>query len=179
VPEKTEDDRSRIDLTVRMLHAADPPVMSAAFASIGWDKPAARFVQYLAEQSAGDRVVLVAELTGRIAGYLTLCWTSSYAPFRDDGIPEIEDLNVLPHAQRQGVGTRLLREAEGLARPQSAIVGIAVGLHGDYGPAQRLYVKSGFVPDGRGAAYNGRAVDPFTVVTLDDHLTLSLTKSLA
>jgi GNAT superfamily N-acetyltransferase len=112
------------------------------------------------------------------AGYLTLRWESRYRPFREAAIPEIQDLNVLPDFRRRGVATRLIREAEAIALTRSDTVGIGVGLHREYGPAQRLYVKLGFLPDGNGAAYDAAAVDPMAVVVLDDRLTIYLTKSL-
>jgi len=40
-------------LSIRELHESDPPVIAAAFARMGWDKPEARYRQYLLEQLAG------------------------------------------------------------------------------------------------------------------------------
>ncbi|MBA3778130.1 MAG: GNAT family N-acetyltransferase [Chloroflexi bacterium] len=152
--------------------------MSAAFAAIGWVKPVAQYQQYLAEQAAGDRSVLVARLDGTFAGYVTVRWRSDYEPFHQAGIPEIQDLNVLPHLRRWGIGTQLLDEAEALVATRSDAVGLGVGLYADYGPAQRLYVRRGYVPDGRGIAAKGVTVRPMETVTLDDDLTLYFTKSL-
>ena len=42
----------------------------------------------------------------------------------------------------------------GLAVVGGFIVGIGVGLYPDYGSAQRLYIKRGYLPDGHGATYN-------------------------
>jgi hypothetical protein len=41
-----------------------------------------------------------------------------------------------------------------------------------------MYVKRGYVPDGRGITYDGRVVEPGEQVRVDDSLTLQLTKRL-
>lgn len=41
---------------------------------------------------------------------------------------------------------------------QSDTIGIGFGLYADYGTAQRMYIKRGFVPDGRGIMYNDMPV---------------------
>ena len=38
--------------------------------------------------------------------------------------------------------------------------GIGFGLYADYGAAQRLYIKRGYIPDGRGAHYGTSPVFP-------------------
>ncbi len=163
---------------VTRLLPEDPEVISAAFSRIGWEKPVGQFRRYLAEQAAGERVVLVARVGHAFAGYLTLLLTSAYRPFAERGIPEIQDLNVLPEFRRRGIATALLREAEMLAAKHHDAIGIGVALHRDYGPAQRLYIKLGFIPDGRGVAYDARTLEPMKAVPVDDRLTLYLTKSL-
>ena len=57
------------------------------------------------EQVLEIRTVYVAFVERQFAGYLTICWTSSYEPFRRRRIPEIVDFNVLPQFRRQGIGT--------------------------------------------------------------------------
>ena len=85
-----------MSLQIRFLEARDIPGIAAAFAALGWDKPASQYEGYLAEQEAGERPVLVAHLDGVFAGYLTVNWTSHYPAFADANIPEIADFNVLP-----------------------------------------------------------------------------------
>lgn len=166
------------ELTVRPLEAEDVQPIAAAFAAIGWDKPASQYERYLAEQERGERVVLVAFLDGAFAGYLTIAWQSGYAPFREAGIPEIMDFNVLPQVRRRGIGSRLMDEVERRIGERSAVVGIGVGMDPDYGAAQRLYVRRGYVPDGRGLSTNGRHVRWGDTVRVDDGLNLHFTKDL-
>lgn len=165
-------------LEIGPLRDDDPPVLEAAFAAMGWTKPAAQYLRYLDEQTAGERPVLVARLDGAFAGYLTVRWESTYRPFRAAGIPEIQDFNVLAHLRRRGVGSRLMDAAEALIAKRSPVAGIGVGLYPDYGPAQRLYVLRGYLPDGRGIAWNGTNVAPMQTVEVDDDLALYFTKLL-
>ena len=165
-------------LAIRLLEAGDVPTIAAAFAAIGWNKPAAQYERYLAEQRRGERVALVAFQRDVFAGYVTIIWESGYAPFRDAGIPEIVDFNVLPQVRRRGIGSRLMEEAERRVAERSARVGIGVGMDRDYGAAQRLYVKRGYVPDGRGLISHDRPVAWGETVTVDDGLALYFTKDL-
>jgi GNAT superfamily N-acetyltransferase len=166
------------DLTIRLLEAEDVHTIAAAFAVIGWDKPASQYERYLAEQQRGERVVLVAFLDDAFAGYLTIAWQSGHPSFREAGVPEIMDFNVLPRVRRRGIGSRLMDEAERRISERSAVVGIGVGMDPDYGAAQRLYVKRGYVPDGRGLSTNGRQVKWGDTVRVDDGLNLHFTKDL-
>jgi GNAT superfamily N-acetyltransferase len=142
-------------------------------------KPREQYERYLREQWEGRRSVLVAFLRGVFAGYLTINWHPDYSPFRETGTPEIQDFNVLPRFRRQGIGTRLMDEAERAVSQRSSVVGIGVGMSPDYGAAQRLYALRGYVPDGRGLAWDGRALPRGAAVTVDDGLSLYLTKDLA
>lgn len=62
------------NLQIRQLLAEDIKVIAAAFARLGWDKPAAQYERYLAEQERGERDVLVALDGGTFAGCLTIVW---------------------------------------------------------------------------------------------------------
>ena len=72
----------------------------------------------------------------------------NYPYYQENGIPEIQDLNVLPKFRRQGIATQLLDEAESRIAQRADIVGIGFSLYADYGAAQRLYFLRGYIPDG-------------------------------
>jgi GNAT superfamily N-acetyltransferase len=166
-------------LILRPLHAGDIGEVAAAFAAVGWDgKVETQFERYLAEQEAGTRVTRFAFLGGVFAGYLNVLWQSGYPPFAEAQIPEINDFNVLPTVRRQGIGTALMAEAERVIAAQSPVAGIGVGMTADYGAAQRLYVRRGYVPDGRGLMTHERPVVNGESVPVDDGLALYLTKPL-
>lgn len=116
-------------------------MIAAVFAAQGWNKPAAQYERYYAEQCAGEREVLVAKCAGVLAGYVTVVWRSDYQPFGEQAIPEIVDLNVLIAFQRRGIASALLDAAEVRIATRSPIAGIGVGVTADYGAAQMLYVR--------------------------------------
>lgn len=137
-----------------------------------------QYETYLLETNEGRRVVLVAERENSFAGYVTINWHPEYPPFAEDRIPEVQDFNVLPQYRRQGIGSRLMDAAEEIIAMRSRIAGIGVGMYADYGSAQRLYVRRGYIPDGRGLTYKGRVLDPMEQALNDDDLVLFFTKRL-
>jgi GNAT superfamily N-acetyltransferase len=163
---------------IRLLRAGDISTIAAAFAALGWDKPPTQYEGYLAEQRQSEREVLVAWYGDTFVGYVTVVWDSEYAPFRAAGVPEIADFNVLPHVRRQGIGSLLLDEAERRIAARSHVAGIGVGMTVDYGAAQRLYVKRGYVPDGRGLVAGEHQVNWGETVLVDDDLVLYFTKTV-
>lgn len=164
-------------LVIRAMGESDPAVISAAFTAIGWDgKLPALYRHYLAQQEEGRRLAWVAEWDREFAGYVTLLWTSAYPPFAARQIPEIADLNVLPRHRRRGIANALLDRAESAAAARSPVVGIGVGLYADYGAAQRIYARRGYVPDGRGIMYRNQPVEPGAMVRVDDDATIMLTR---
>jgi GNAT superfamily N-acetyltransferase len=165
-------------ILIRLLEPGDIQPMAAAFAEIGWNKPASQYEEYLLEQQAGARVVLVGCLNGEFAGYITICWQSNYLPFRAANIPELVDFNVLPRFRRQGLGTKLMDDAEQRVAAVSSMVGIGVGMTADYGAAQRMYALRGYIPDGRGLLYEGYQVIYGKLITVDDDLCMYFTKQL-
>ncbi len=170
-------------IQIRPLIREDIAAISEAFNEIGWNKPATLFERYLKEQEAGERLVWVAHFKGEFAGYVTLKWQSQYPSFKAQSIPEIMDLNVLPSFRKMGVGSLLLDRAEKEAVTRSDTIGIGVGLYvgedGGYGPAQKLYVKRGYIPDGKGVTYNYEPTIPGNSYALDDDLVLWFTKRLS
>jgi len=167
------------NLVIRPLEYGDVARISAAFDSLGWNKPRTQYERYLSEQQRGVRAVFVAFVDDEFAGYLTVNWNPTYPPFRDDGIPEIQDFNVLPRFRRQGIGTCLMDEAEREVSQRSTVAGIGVGMSPDYSAAQRLYVLRGYVPDAQGLTRSGSPVKHGDDIVVNETLVLYLTKSLA
>jgi hypothetical protein len=61
---------------------------------------------------------------------------------------------------------------------RSTVIGIGVGLHVDYGAAQRMYTRRGYILDGRGLMYDEQPVPRGQQVLVDDSLNLFFTKEL-
>lgn len=165
-------------LMIREMVEKDCAVIARSFAAQGWEKPEGQFRRYWKEQLGHQRIVLVAIFDGAFAGYLTIVWMSDYPPFREFNIPEIVDLNVLIKFCRMGIANRLMEEAEKRIVEKAPKAGLGVCLHSDYGPAQALYARRGYIPDGRGVYYRGHHLQYGEQVVLDDDLCLYLIKPL-
>lgn len=165
-------------IDIRPLEEADISTIVNAFVQIGWNKPASLFQEYLKEQETNERYVWVAYQQKQFLGYITLKIHSEYLPFEKENVPEIKDLNVLPASRNQGIGSALMKKAEDKASVYNTKVGIGVGLTADYGNAQKLYVKSGYIPDGNGVTYHHENVKWGVDYKVDDDLVLWFIKDL-
>jgi ribosomal protein S18 acetylase RimI-like enzyme len=165
-----------MNITIKLLEASDIPRIMSAFLNTVWKTPESHYQDLLAAQQRGERVFLVACSGSKIAGFVNIKWKSDYPPFAEEGIPEINDLRVLPEFRRRRIATALMDEVEKRIFKRSKIAGIGVGLYADYGPAQRMYVLRGYVPDGRGISYNNHPVNPGRDVFVDDDLLLYFVK---
>jgi GNAT superfamily N-acetyltransferase len=135
---------------------------------------------YLAGHADPEGASLVAVHGHDVIGYAAIVWESNYAGFRGRGIPLIHQVAVAGPFRRQGVAMQLLDAAEQLARDRGiAALGITVGLSAEYGPAQRLYGRCGYIPDGRGACQGQRPLRRGMLVTMGDDLIIWLIKDLA
>lgn len=132
-----------------------------------------------ASQAAGDRTILMAFDGSVPTGYAVLNWKPVYSLFARFGMPELQDLNVLPDYRCQGIGHALVDACENLARKRECVqIGLAVGLTSSYGAAQRLYGRLGYIPDGNGITYDRQAVTAGEMRAIDDNLCLMMVKSL-
>jgi GNAT superfamily N-acetyltransferase len=165
-----------MSVTIKTLQASDISDLATAFLNTVWKTPASHFERMLAAQANGEIAFLVARIEDTIAGFLFIKWQADYPPFAEKGIPEIRDLRVLQQFCRRGVATALMDEAEKRIFMKSKQVGLGVGLYADYGPAQRMYILRGYVPDGRGLMYNNLPVNPGRDVFVDDELLLYFIK---
>ena len=135
---------------------------------------------YLAGHTEPEGVSLIGTHGADVAGYVAIVWESNYQGFRSQGIPLVHQIIVAEPFRRRGVATALMDAAEQLARDRGVVtLGITVGLFDDYGPAQRLYARRGYVPDGRGACQDQRPLSEGARVTMDHDLIMWLTKDLA
>ncbi len=136
------------------------------------------FARCFEEQESGRRVIFIAQTAEKHGvGYVMLNRVSRYQPFRSLKVPEIQDLFVLPEYRQHGTGRALVAACEQAAREgESTMIGLAVGLHGRYGAAQRLYVRMGYLPDGFGVVYDCAPVTPGDRHPVDDDLCLMMLK---
>ena len=166
------------NLSIERLSEDNADRLAAAFLNEGLKDRRDRFNRYIREQIAGSRISLVAHIANEPVGYLNVIWESEYPPFRQDAVPEINDLDVLRSVRRRGVGSALMDEAEQIIGERSREAGIGVGMYIDYGPAQKMYVLRGYVPDGLGLTSASGPVRGGDSVVADDDLVLWFRKSL-
>ena len=161
--------------SIRKMQESDIKNLSQGFISQGWPGREEILARYFLEQECGEREVLVAEVEGALAGYITILPCAKQGPFAEIH-PELSDFNVFEPFQNQGIGNLLLEEAEKRVRLISDKVTLGVGLHSGYGPAQRLYIKRGYIPDGTGVWYRNQPLEMNATIQNNDDLVLYLSK---
>ena len=163
--------------SIRKTQESDIQDLSRGFISQGWPSREEILTRYFKEQESGEREVLVAEVEGAVAGYITILPDAKQGPFAGMA-PELSDFNVFEPFQNQGIGNLLLEEAEKRVKLISDKVTLGVGLHSGYGPAQRLYIKRGYIPDGTGVWYQNHQPAMNAVCEDIGELVLYLSKNL-
>ena len=163
--------------SIRKMQESDIQELSRGFISQGWPSREEILTRYFKEQESGEGEVLVAEVEGALAGYITILSCAKQGPFAEI-YPELSDFNVFEPFQNQGIGNLLLEEAEKRVRLISDKVTLGVGLHSGYGPAQRLYIKRGYIPDGTGVWYQNHQPAMNAVCEDIGELVLYLSKNL-
>lgn len=170
---------SDMEFTIRKAAAADRAAL-AYLESILKTRSEPDFADLVfMEHDSGNRTLFLGYDGETPAGYVILNHHPAYPPFIRLQIPEIQDLNVLPEYRRNGLGAKLVQACEAQARAQGAErIGLAVGLDRSYGPAQRLYVRLGYIPDGSGVTHDRQPVAPGAIHAVDDDLCLMMVKDL-
>ena len=161
--------------SIRKMQESDIKDLSQGFISQGWSGREEILARYFLEQKSKEREVLVAEIDGVVAGYITILPIAKQGPFAGMA-SELSDFNVFEPFQNQGIGNLLLEEAEKRVKLISDKVTLGVGLHSGYGPAQRLYIKRGYIPDGSGVWYRNQPLEMNATIQNNDDLVLYLSK---
>ena len=162
---------------IRKMIESDIQHLSQGFINQGWPGREEILARYFLEQKSKEREVLVAEVEGALAGYITILPCAKQGPFAEIH-PELSDFNVFEPFQNQGIGNLLMEEAENQVKLISDKVNLGVGLHSGYGPAQRLYIKRGYIPDGTGVWYQNHQPAMNAVCEDIGDLVLYLSKNL-
>ena len=163
--------------SIRKMQESDIKDLSRGFISQGWPSREEILARYFLEQESGEREVLVAEVESAVAGYVTILPSAKHGPFAEV-YPELSDFNVFEPFRNQGIGNQLLEEAEKRVKFVSSKVTLGVGLHLGYGPAQRLYIRRGYIPDGTGVWYRNKLLEMGASCQNDNDLVLYLSKDL-
>lgn len=173
--ERVKVGKSKMNCTIRNMIKSDIESLSHGFMNQGWPGREEILARYFLEQESGEREVLVAEIDGAVAGYVTILPSAKHGPFAEV-YPELSDFNVFEPFRNQGIGNQLLEEAEKRVKFVSSKVTLGVGLHLGYGPAQRLYIRRGYIPDGTGVWYRNQPLEMNATSQNNDDLVLYLVK---
>ena len=173
--ERVKVGKSKMNCTIRNMIKSDIESLSHGFMNQGWPSREEVLTRYFEEQESGEREVLVADIDGVVAGYVTILPSAKHGPFAEV-YPELSDFNVFEPFRNQGIGNQLLEEAEKRVKFVSSKVTLGVGLHLGYGPAQRLYIRRGYIPDGTGVWYRNQPLKMNATSQNNDDLVLYLVK---
>lgn len=169
------------NLLIRPMKANDIAKLVSRY-SFPWSTPKktkAIWNAYFQEQQVKIRTVAVIEQSGEILGYGSLLRKPECPFFAQKNIPEINAIWIDEDHRRKGLGTALIKWIENLASQEGYNeIGIGVGLYRDYGPAQQLYSRLGYIPEGSGITYKGQPTVAGKAYLLDDDLLLWLCKAL-
>ena len=111
-------------LCIRTMLESDIKRLYDGFFEQNWNKPYEQFSEYYIQQKNEEKVVIVAEKQGEIAGYVTLLLCAKEGPFANKDIPEIVDFNVFIKFQKNGIGNKILDVTEALAKAKSKYVSL-------------------------------------------------------
>lgn len=146
-----------LSIDIRPIRPVDLSQVQAAFP----DESPKQHSGRLARQEAGEASYLIAWASGEVLGHTLLIWAG---PDNEDigallpRAAAVEGLAVRSDWQGQGIGTRLVEQAERLARLRG-IPHLSLGVSGDNPGARRLYKRLGFQDSGLGP-FNLRWVEP-------------------
>ena len=132
----------------------------------------------LVNQDKQECSALLALYNGEIAGYVFLYYQCRWGGLANCNLPGVVDLIVFEKYRKNGIATVLMDVAENIAKTYSDKVYLDVCLNSEYGPAQRFYIKRGYIPDGNGVYYEEKICETNAICKNDDELTLCLIKQL-
>ncbi len=167
------------DILIRDMVETDPQIITDEEHLQGWThQKIEKYLQRLEDARAGKCVALIAEYKGKVAGYFNVYPNSQGGSFGGKGLPELVDFGVLKKYRNHGIGNTLMQVADDIAHRYAKIVYLGVGLHKDYGAAQRMYIKREFIPDGSGLWWNGKNIEPYADLKNDDETAIYMSKEL-
>lgn len=166
------------NILIRTIVESDAQTICDEEIAQGWNQTVDKYLMRIDDNASRKSIGLVAEYKGNVAGYINVYLNAMQGPFANMGYPEIVDFGVLEKYRCHGIGTKLMDVAEQIASEHADTVYLAVGLYTDYGNAQRMYVKRGYIPDGSGVWYGDKIAQPYENYCNDDDLNLYFSKKL-
>lgn len=182
------EDSARMEIPMKILfHSANIDIRIMEYEDIPFickadkderESNIAYLKRQLENQKKQECSALLALYNGEIAGYVFLYYKFKWGGLAHCNLPCIIDLIVFEKYRKNKIATALMDCAEKIAKQNSNKIYLNVCLNSEYGPAQRLYVKRGYVPDGKGVYYEQKVCETNAICKNDDELTLCLVKEL-
>lgn len=162
---------------IEILHAPDSARVLDFYESMGFGYRQDDRVTLIKSIESCDWTMVLATDGDHDIGGCYLNREPKYNLYRRMRLPELQDLRVDPRYRRRGVGEALVNATENIAKTEGYKgIGISVGLNADFGAAQRLYIRLGYIPDGQGVTYLREPVPAGEKRPIDDDLALMLMK---
>lgn len=166
-----------VNIDVRIMNYDDIPFICVADNDES-EKNITYLKRQLENQEKRECSAFLALYNGNVAGYVFLYYRCRWGGLAGCNIPGVVDLIVFEKFRRRKIATVLMNVAEDMAKQYGNKIYLDVCLNSDYGPAQRFYIKRGYVPDGKGLYYKEKVCETDAVCRNDDELTLCLVKEL-
>lgn len=166
------------EVLIRTIEETDAQIICKEEIAQGWNQTIDKYLMRIEDNRTGKAISLVAEYQGNVAGYINVYPDAKDGAFANKGYPEIVDFGVLVKYRRHGIGSKLMDVAEKISGEFADTVYLGVGLYTDYGSAQRMYAKRGYIPDGTGVWYGEKIAEPYENYCNDDDLILYMSKKL-
>lgn len=167
-------------ISLRKAAPEDVDALAALNEAMGHHKDDGYFELCFERQEKGELDIYLVTFEKQLVAYGLLNWQPKYKLYKRLNIPAIQDLNVTPAYRRRGIATAFIEKLEHIVRQaEFDAIGISVGLTADYGPAQRIYTRLGYIPDGHGVTYDRKSIKSGEFRPIDDNLCLMMIKKLS
>jgi hypothetical protein len=166
-------------LTFKVVQPGEIVEVKRVVKSAFFSRDEATIDAHFEDHENGASTTILGYEDGRLVGIVTIRWQCHYPSFRDRNIPLIQNIEIRYEDRGRGIGNRMLQRTEEEIARRSPLAGLVVGISADYGPAQRLYARRGYIPDGRGVCRQFTPLQNGDVVTVDHDLLMWLVKDVS
>jgi len=163
-------------LLIRSMREADIDALAALLKEAAVERSYSTLLDFYAGELSGSCLMFIAVTDGKIAGYAALMKEVVYGPFACSGIPCMGDFLVFPAFRKQGVGSRIMDTLERIAFRTYEAIGAGISMYADWGSAQRMCARRGYIPDGSGIWYLNERPEEGAPCTNDDDMILYMLK---
>lgn len=96
--------KTKMNCTIRKMIESDIQHLSQGFINQGWSGREEILARYFLEQESGEREVLVAEIDGAVAGYVTILPSAKHMVLLQKSIQNFQILMCLSLFEIKGLG---------------------------------------------------------------------------